>query len=234
MKDVTPKQIAVLYVLVCLLVIVAAVKYLILPANDKYKEEQQKYEVVDAEYKQLQIQSSYASIYETRNLELLNSINEIKNNFQSVVPGEDLDRLITDLIYKNSMKVQLLHINDPIPFIPKVSDSAEDENNTDGQTADSTSTTTTTTTTTTTATDAGDQVNTKDDQTQNQKVKVSQINVTVNGKYANFVKLLNDIKATKGMTVYDVNFSTEDDTSPMSNIVVSLIINVYMYDENNG
>ena len=36
MKDVTPKQIALLYVLVCLLVIIVAVKYLLLPAKENY------------------------------------------------------------------------------------------------------------------------------------------------------------------------------------------------------
>lgn len=226
MKDVTPKQIAMLYVLVCLLVIVVAVKYLILPANDKYKEEQRNYEIVDAEYKQLQLQSSYASVYETRNSQLLESINEMKNNFQSVIPGEDLDKLVTDLIYKNSMKVDLLHINDSTAFTPENSETSQTGN---GQTS-----TTATTTTTTTTTAAGNQPNVQGAQTQSEKVQVSVINVTANGKYANFVNLLNDIKSTRGMTVSDVNFSTEQDTSPTSNIVVSLVIKVYMYDENNG
>lgn len=232
MKDITPKQIALLYVLICMLVTVVAVKYLILPANDKYKEEQQKYDTVSAEYNQLNIKSSYASIYETRNAELVDNINEMKSNFQPVIPKEDIDEIVTDLIFKNSMTTELLYINDPIEFVFEKSDTSNAGNNASegGQAA---AATTAAATTTTAATAGGTQSNAQSTQKQeqNQNVKVSLINVTVRGKYASFVKLINDIKATKGMAVYDVSFSTDEGVSPTSNIVVSLVLKIYMYDE---
>lgn len=230
MKDVTPKQIALLYVLICMLLIVVAVKYLILPASEKYNKEQQNYKTVSAEYDQLQMKNSYASIYETRNAEFVDSINNMKDNFQPVLPKEDIDKLVTDLIVKNSMTTKLLYINDPIVFVPEQSDASNIDNNASAG-SQTTTTAATTTTTTTTTTASGNQLSAQTAQTENQNVMVSSVNVTVNGKYVNFVKLLNDIKATRGMTVSDVSFTTDEGASPASNVEVSLVLKVYMYNE---
>lgn len=238
MKDVTPKQIALLYVLVCLLVIIVAVKYLLLPAKENYDKEQQSYMSVSADYEELEMQSSFASVYETKNKEIRQSINEMKGSFQPALDKEDIDKVITKLIYKNSMETQMLFISDPVDYVLKKADVTDNVNNagTNAQTTTTTTTTTTTALSETSVSSNGNQQNNQpaENQTQNQNVKVSHVNVTVSGKYVNFVKLLNDIKSTKGMTVSDISFSTDQGVSPMSNMIVSLDINVYMYDDSGS
>ena len=236
MKDVTPKQIALLYVLVCLLVIIVAVKYLLLPAKENYDKEQQSYMSVSADYEELEMQSSFASVYETKNKEIRQSINEMKDNFQPVLDKEDIDKVITKLIYKNSMETQMLFISDPVDYVLKKADVTDNVNNAGTNAQTTTTTTTTTALSETSVSSNGNQQNNQpaENQTQNQNVKVSHVNVTVSGKYVNFVKLLNDIKSTKGMTVSDISFSTDQGVSPMSNMIVSLDIYVYMYDDSGS
>ena len=236
MKDVTPKQIALLYVLVCLLVIIVAVKYLLLPAKENYDKEQQSYMSVSADYEELEMQSSFASVYETKNKEIRQSINEMKDNFQPVLDKEDIDKVITKLIYKNSMETQMLFISDPVDYVLKKADVTDNVNNAGTNAQTTTTTTTTTALSETSVSSNGNQqiYQAAENQTQNQNVKVSHVNVTVSGKYVNFVKLLNDIKSTKGMTVSDISFSTDQGVSPMSNMIVSLDINVYMYDDSGS
>lgn len=237
MKDVTPKQIALLYALVCLLVIVVAVKYLLLPAKENYDKEQQNYMSVSADYDELEMQSSFAPAYEAKNKEIRQSINEMKGSFQPVLDKEDIDKAITKLIYKNSMETQMLFISDPTDYVLKKADVPDNSNNANanGQTTTATTTTTAAPASTSVSSNSSQQNNQPaEKQVQNQNVKVSNVNVTVNGKYVNFVKLLNDIKSTKGMTVSDISFSTDQGVSPISNMIVSLNINVYMYDDSGS
>lgn len=233
MKDITPKQMLLLYVLACVLVVVVSVKYLILPANAKYKQEQKNYETVEAKYELLELQSSYASIYKTHIEELTGDINELKSGFQPVLADEDIDKLVTDLIYNNSMKTEMLFINQTVEYTDESLNYVND--NTAAADGQPTTTIATTTTTTTTTTASGNQQDAQNTQTENaaQNVKVSSVNVTVNGKYVDFVNLINNIKSTKGLTVSDVSFSTDNDASPMSNIVVSFVVKIYMYDDSN-
>ena len=236
MKDVTPKQIALLYVLVCMLVIVVAVKYLLLPAKENYDKEKQNYNSVSAEYDELELQSSFAPVYETKNKEIRQNINEMKGSFQPILDKEDIDKHITKLIYKNSMETQMLFISDPIDYALKKADITDNNNNADANGQITAATTTTAATTSASVSSNSGQQNNQSDENraQNQNVKVSNVNVTLSGKYVNFVKLLDDIKSTKGMTVSDISFSTDQGVSPISNMIVSLDINVYMYDDSGS
>ena len=191
---------------------------------------------VSADYEELEMQSSFASVYETKNKEIRQSINEMKDNFQPVLDKEDIDKVITKLIYKNSMETQMRFISDPVDYVLKKADVTDNVNNAVTNAQTTTTTTTSTALSETSVSSNGNQQNNQpaENQTQNQNVKVSHVNVTVSGKYVNFVKLLNDIKSTKGMTVSDISFSTDQGVSPMSNMIVSLDINVYMYDNSDS
>lgn len=222
-----------LYVLVCVLLTVVSVKYLILPANDNYKKEQKSYNSVQTEYEKLEQKISKASAYKASNERMAVNINELKSGFQPLLADEDIDKLITDLIYKNSMKTEMLYINKAVEYSEDSLKAVQETTQANIDNAQPTTSVTTTTATTTTTTTSENKKNAQDDKTEKleENVKISSVNVTVNGKYVNFVNLINNIKSTKGMTVSDVNFSTDDNASPMSNIVVSFSVKIYMYDD---
>lgn len=228
MKDVTFKQVLMLYVLVCLLVIVVGVKYLILPQNDEKVKTETTYSETQQEYDQLAVQGNYAQIYQNRNEEMKSEISEILPECVGDFQNEDIDKKITTLITSFGLTVEDLFISDPVVYAA----TPPTATNNGAATSATTTTTTITTTAVTTTTASGNNAaatTTTTTQMASENVKVSTLNVKASGKYDNLVRLINNVKTKRGITLSNVSFSTDENES-LSNMTMTFDIQVFIYD----